>query len=152
MARQFPGLIFSRRYFELTSSRPSQSGDQLFDAAYAGMITTSETAHSRLDDHPLRLDISRWAGPADEIDMLVVARCEPPVIDLGCGPGRMVQALAESGRAADELERLDLLLAKLLDPVELLLEFGLSREVPRHVLGFCPTRLNKCIDCDNTAR
>lgn len=100
VARQFPGLIFSRRYFELTSSRPSQSGDQLFDAAYAGMITTSETAHSRLDDHPLRLDISRWAGPADEIDMLVVARCEPPVIDLGCGPGRMVQALAESGRAA----------------------------------------------------
>jgi SAM-dependent methyltransferase len=32
--------------------------------------------------------------------MLVVARCEPPVIDLGCGPGRMVQALSESGRAA----------------------------------------------------
>ena len=34
------------------------------------------------------------------MDMLVVARCEPPVIDLGCGPGRMVQALSESGRAA----------------------------------------------------
>jgi SAM-dependent methyltransferase len=34
------------------------------------------------------------------VDMLVVARCEPPVIDLGCGPGRMVQALSESGRAA----------------------------------------------------
>ena len=30
----------------------------------------------------------------------MVARCEPPVIDLGCGPGRMVQALSESGRAA----------------------------------------------------
>jgi hypothetical protein len=100
VATQFPGLVFSRRYLQLTSSRPTQTSDRLFDAAYAGMITISDAAHADIDDHPLPLEVSRWAGAADEIDMLVVARCEPPVIDLGCGPGRMVQALSESGRAA----------------------------------------------------
>jgi SAM-dependent methyltransferase len=64
------------------------------------MITISDAAHVNMDDHPLPLEVSRWAGASDEIDKLVVARCEPPVIDLGCGPGRMVQALSESGRAA----------------------------------------------------
>jgi glycosyltransferase A (GT-A) superfamily protein (DUF2064 family)/SAM-dependent methyltransferase len=100
VATQFPGLIFSHRYLELTSACPDQSCDRLFDAAYAGMITVSSAAQLGIDDQPLPLEVSRWAGAADEIDMLVVARCEPPVIDLGCGPGRMVQALTESGRAA----------------------------------------------------
>jgi glycosyltransferase A (GT-A) superfamily protein (DUF2064 family)/SAM-dependent methyltransferase len=100
VATQFPDLVFSRRYADLTSRGASQSSDRLFDAAYAGMITVSSAADARIDDHPLRLDVSRWTGEADEIDMLAVLRCEPPVIDLGCGPGRMVQALAESGRAA----------------------------------------------------
>ena len=30
----------------------------------------------------------------------MVSRCEPPVVDLGCGPGRMVVALNRSGRSA----------------------------------------------------
>jgi SAM-dependent methyltransferase len=30
-------------------------------------------------------------------DDLLVARCEPPVLDLGCGPGRFVEALALQG-------------------------------------------------------
>ena len=100
VATQFPDLVFSRRYLQLLISRPHQTSDRLFDAAYAGMITVSDGPHVEIDDHPLPLEVSRWTGAADEIDMLVVARCEPPVIDLGCGPGRMVQALSESGRAA----------------------------------------------------
>jgi len=101
VARQFPGLAFSRRYAELMRCRPCQPSDRLFDAAYTGMSTASNStkAVSR-DESPLPLDISRWSGRADAIDLLVVARCEPPVIDLGCGPGRMVQALSESGRPA----------------------------------------------------
>jgi SAM-dependent methyltransferase len=39
----------------------------------------------------------RWSALADEVDQLVVSRCHGPVIDLGCGPGRMVQALNEAG-------------------------------------------------------
>jgi len=39
----------------------------------------------------------RWTALADEVDKLVVSRCQGPVLDLGCGPGRMVQALNEAG-------------------------------------------------------
>jgi glycosyltransferase A (GT-A) superfamily protein (DUF2064 family) len=101
VAMRFPGLVFSRRYTELLSRRPCQPSDRLFDAAYAGAATASHSTQTVIGvESPLSLDISRWSGPADLIDMLVVARCEPPVIDLGCGPGRMVQALTESGRPA----------------------------------------------------
>lgn len=101
VATQFPGLRFSRGYAEITSRRPLQTSDRFFDAAYAGTLIASNFTPAGLDsESPLPLDVSRWSGAADVVDMLVVARCEPPVIDLGCGPGRMVQALSESGRAA----------------------------------------------------
>jgi glycosyltransferase A (GT-A) superfamily protein (DUF2064 family)/SAM-dependent methyltransferase len=101
VARQFPDLVFSRRYADLISRRSRQSSDRLFDAAYAGISTVSNSTPAVSGGKtPLPLDLLRWFGPADAVDQLVVARCEPPVIDLGCGPGRMVQALTESGRAA----------------------------------------------------
>jgi glycosyltransferase A (GT-A) superfamily protein (DUF2064 family)/SAM-dependent methyltransferase len=101
VATQFPGLLFSRKYAEITSRRPLQTSDRFFDAAYAGTLIASNITPAGIDsDSPLPLEVSRWSGAADVVDMLVVARCEPPVIDLGCGPGRMVQALSESGRAA----------------------------------------------------
>jgi glycosyltransferase A (GT-A) superfamily protein (DUF2064 family)/SAM-dependent methyltransferase len=101
VATQFPGLVFSRTYAALMSGRRRQPSHRLFDAAYTGMTTVSNLRRARVDgESPLPLDIARWSGAADAVDMLVVARCEPPVIDLGCGPGRMVQALTESGRPA----------------------------------------------------
>jgi glycosyltransferase A (GT-A) superfamily protein (DUF2064 family) len=101
VARRFPRLAFSRRYADLLSRRISQPTDRLFDAAYAGMPAASNsTQPAKGGESLLPLDISRWSGTADAVDLLVVARCEPPVIDLGCGPGRMVQALTESGRPA----------------------------------------------------
>jgi SAM-dependent methyltransferase len=101
VATQFPGLLFSRRYAEITSRRPLQTSDRFFDAAYAGTLIASNITPAGIDsESPLPLDVSRWSGAADVVDMFVVARCEPPVLDLGCGPGRMVRALSESGRAA----------------------------------------------------
>ena len=101
VAMQFPGLRFSRRYEEITSRHPLQTSDRFFDAAYAGTLIASNITAAGIDsESPLPLDVLRWSGVADVVDLLVVARCEPPVIDLGCGPGRMVQALGESGRAA----------------------------------------------------
>jgi glycosyltransferase A (GT-A) superfamily protein (DUF2064 family)/SAM-dependent methyltransferase len=101
VARRFPRLAFSRRYADLMSRCTSQATDRLFDAAYAGLPAASNsTQPAKGGESLLPLDISRWSGPADAVDLLVVARCEPPVIDLGCGPGRMVQALTESGRPA----------------------------------------------------
>ena len=39
----------------------------------------------------------RWVGPLTPTDEDVLARAEPPVLDVGCGPGRHVAALAERG-------------------------------------------------------
>jgi SAM-dependent methyltransferase len=41
--------------------------------------------------------VDRWQAPADEVDRLALSRCEGPVLDIGCGPGRIVTALAERG-------------------------------------------------------
>lgn len=44
------------------------------------------------------LDVA--AHTMSDVDHLVVARCEAPVLDVGCGPGRFVQALGERGLVA----------------------------------------------------
>lgn len=45
----------------------------------------------------LPLEIERWLGDADAIDHELVGRVRPPVLDVGCGPGRHVLALAAAG-------------------------------------------------------
>lgn len=44
------------------------------------------------------LEVGRWreSASADELELL--ARYADPVLDIGCGPGRIVEALAVSGR------------------------------------------------------
>lgn len=39
-------------------------------------------------------DVARWAADADEVDLALLARCGGSTVDLGCGPGRLVAALA----------------------------------------------------------
>ncbi|MGL5859486.1 MAG: methyltransferase domain-containing protein [Angustibacter sp.] len=46
------------------------------------------------------LPATRWTSPADAVDLAVLDRCEDPVLDVGCGPGRMSAALATAGREA----------------------------------------------------
>lgn len=41
--------------------------------------------------HPL--DVGRWTGAVDEADESVLRRCRGPVLDVGCGPGRLIAAL-----------------------------------------------------------
>ncbi len=52
------------------------------------------------DGRQLRLEVSRWLAPADLADATVIERCRGPVLDVGCGPGRFVRALAERGTAS----------------------------------------------------
>lgn len=46
------------------------------------------------------LDVAHWLAPADAADETVLTRCRGPVLDVGCGPGRLVSALNRRGVAA----------------------------------------------------
>ncbi|MFF4018789.1 class I SAM-dependent methyltransferase [Streptomyces sp. NPDC001843] len=41
--------------------------------------------------------MERWCARADAADLEVLSRCEGAVLDVGCGPGRLVAALAAQG-------------------------------------------------------
>ena len=95
VAARHPWLGFSRRHRALLDARVEQTAERLFDLAFTGATTQVTSTVDALD-----LDVARWSGEADDVDLMVVSRCEPPVLDLGCGPGRMVVALNRSGRSA----------------------------------------------------
>ncbi|MFF2125504.1 class I SAM-dependent methyltransferase [Streptomyces olivochromogenes] len=54
----------------------------------------------RTDGWLLPLEVERWCARADAVDLTVLGRCEGTVLDVGCGPGRLVAELAARGRPA----------------------------------------------------
>ncbi|MDO0926716.1 class I SAM-dependent methyltransferase [Streptomyces sp. TG1A-8] len=52
----------------------------------------------RADGWLLPLEVERWCARADAVDRAVLDRCEGAVLDVGCGPGRLVAELAARGR------------------------------------------------------
>ncbi|MBW8822609.1 MAG: methyltransferase domain-containing protein, partial [Streptomyces sp.] len=52
----------------------------------------------RSDGWLLLLEPERWCAAADAVDLEVLRRCEGAVLDVGCGPGRLVAALGARGR------------------------------------------------------
>lgn len=43
------------------------------------------------------MDVSRWSADADEADLSLLTGVRGPVLDIGCGPGRMVRAARDLG-------------------------------------------------------
>lgn len=46
---------------------------------------------------PIPIDAERFTAPADAADSMALQRAAGPVLDVGCGPGRMVRAAISSG-------------------------------------------------------
>ena len=46
------------------------------------------------------LEVGRWRCEADEVERSLLAGLPEPVLDIGCGPGRIVAALGALGRVA----------------------------------------------------
>lgn len=66
------------------SSRPSLAGTRSFHL------------HGR-DGSQVDLPVEAWCAVADEVELSVLDRVVGPAIDLGSGPGRLVEALTERG-------------------------------------------------------
>jgi len=43
------------------------------------------------------LPVGDWVRPADDADQLLLDRCVGPTLDIGCGPGRLSERLADLG-------------------------------------------------------
>jgi SAM-dependent methyltransferase len=66
--------------------------------ALYGRALAGGPIHLRLDGGPaFPLDVDRWLGPVTAADEAVLDRAAGPVLDVGCGPGRHVAALAARG-------------------------------------------------------
>ena len=73
---------------------------------YGRMLTLTASGH---DPRPrvrlaggdcTRVPLERWLGDVSESDELVVRCATAPVLDVGCGPGRLLAALAAAGKPA----------------------------------------------------
>jgi SAM-dependent methyltransferase len=73
--------------------RPGAIG--LYEEALRGQAAplTLRTA----DGRALPLQVSRWCGRPDPADEELLGHCLGPVLDVGCGPGRLTIALTERG-------------------------------------------------------
>lgn len=66
--------------------------------AYERSLATGTALHLRhADGRIVTLDIGRWLAPADTVDLDALERATGPVLDVGCGPGRIVAALTDRG-------------------------------------------------------
>jgi SAM-dependent methyltransferase len=45
----------------------------------------------------IELDVGSWSAEADAVEQRLLSTVRGPVLDIGCGPGRLVVALAERG-------------------------------------------------------
>jgi SAM-dependent methyltransferase len=65
--------------------------------AFARALDGHDAELVRSDGGVAPLDVARWRGAAAGEDRWLLGRCRGATIDLGCGPGRLLEALAARG-------------------------------------------------------
>ncbi|MFF8586150.1 class I SAM-dependent methyltransferase [Streptomyces althioticus] len=85
-----------------TPARPVPAADPWSADPYADALRAGRGPLflRRTDGWLLPLDVERWCAEPDPADLDVLGRCEGAVLDVGCGPGRLVAALGAQGRRA----------------------------------------------------
>jgi len=78
----------------VVDNRSTDGSGELARSLGAAIVT--ETARTT-DGRSLPLEITRWCGRPDDADEELLAHCSGPVLDVGCGPGRLTVALTERG-------------------------------------------------------
>lgn len=93
VAARAPGTRFAREHARLVGAAVHPL--ELFEACLDGAVVTARDATGERV-----LGAGRWLGDADSVDELMLSRCEGAVLDVGCGPGRLVVALCRRGTPA----------------------------------------------------
>jgi SAM-dependent methyltransferase len=71
--------------------------DDSFSTVFSAALQGSPCAVIGLGDEPRDLPVASWTREADADDREILALCEGPTLDIGCGPGRLAAALADAG-------------------------------------------------------
>ena len=84
----------------LAPARFGAGGEEPWAAALQGGPARLELVPmgSPADSEPL--DLRRWTAEADAADLVALAGLTGPLLDIGCGPGRMVRAALDAGLPA----------------------------------------------------
>jgi SAM-dependent methyltransferase len=70
---------------------------ELYALGLSGLEGAGGVRARTRDGIRMRLPYERWLGQVDAVDEDLLSRAVGPVIDLGCGPGRHLHALARRG-------------------------------------------------------
>jgi SAM-dependent methyltransferase len=71
---------------------------RLLASAAAGGGEPVEARFRLADGNVQKLPLGKWLAPVDAADRALLAHAVAPVLDIGCGPGRHLAALAAAGR------------------------------------------------------
>lgn len=76
-------------------------GDEPYALLLGGGGGTALALHKLDDpDGSVQMDVADWRSPANAVDLAVLGGLHGPLLDIGCGPGRMVRAAEELAFAA----------------------------------------------------